>query len=94
MKLVAMKLINGVETLIVAVTATGNQGSYVKIIAGVGEPFYLWPSIPTGQVIACDFTNAPIVSADVTVNNAAIAAMNNPDDPAYTQPLDVLTYAP
>lgn len=69
-------------------TANGNQGRYAKAIAGVGNPFRLWPSIPNqADVIACDFANAPIVDTDPTVNNQRIAAIT-------VTPEDVLTYAP
>ena len=86
MKLVCNKTLNGVEILAVVTTANGNQGQYVKAIAGVGNPFWIWPSIPAGQVIACDFTNAPIVNSDPAVNNALIAAIT-------ATPEEVLTYA-
>jgi len=85
MRLVFMKNVNGVDKLILAVTATGNQGSFVKILAGVGTAYWIWPAIPSGKVIACDFTDAPIVDADIAVNNANIAAIT-------TTPEEVLTY--
>lgn len=87
MKLVCNKTLNGVTFLAVVTTANGNQGLYVKAIAGVGNPYWIWPSIPAGTVIAADFTNAPIVDADPAVNNTNIAAIT-------ATPADVLTYAP
>lgn len=88
MKLVCNKTLNGVTFLAIVTTANGNQGQYVKAIAGVGNPFWIWPSIPNqANVIACDFTNAPIVDTDPAVNNASIAAIT-------ATPADVLTYAP
>lgn len=86
MKLVCNKTLNGNTFLAVVTTANGNQGLYVKAIAGVGNPYWIWPSIPAGTVIAADFTNAPIVDADPAVNNANIAAIT-------ATPADVLTYA-
>lgn len=87
MKLVCNKTLNGVTFLAVVTTANGNQGLYVKAIAGVGNPYWIWPSIPAGTVIAADFTNAPIVDTDPAVNNTNIAAIT-------ALPADVLTYAP
>lgn len=87
MKLVCNITYQGVTSLRVVTTANGNQGQFVKAIAGVGNPFWLWPSIPNqGDVIACDFANAPIVDADPIVNNQRIAAITE-------TPADVLTWA-
>lgn len=88
MKLVCNKTLNGVTFLAIVTTANGNQGQYVKSIAGVGNPFWLWPSIPNqADVIACDFANSPIVDADPIVNNQRIAAITE-------TPAEVLTWAP
>lgn len=87
MKMVCNITYQGVTSLRVVTTANGNQGLYVKAIAGVGNPYWIWPSIPAGTVIAADFTNAPIVDTDPAVNNANIAAIT-------ATPADVLTYAP
>ncbi|MCQ1850373.1 hypothetical protein [Neorhizobium galegae] len=87
MKLVCNITYGGVTSLRVVTTANGNQGLYVKAIAGVGNPFWIWPTVPAGKVIAADFTNAPIVDADPIVNNQRIAAIT-------ATPEDVLTYAP
>lgn len=90
MKLVCEKTINGVTAVRVFTTPiNGDQGVYVRSIAGVGKPFWIWASIPSGTVIGADFTDAPICSNDPVVNNAAIAdiAANGPN------PADVLVYA-
>lgn len=90
MKLVCEKTINGVTQVVLATTPVGNQGSYVKSIAGVGNPFWMWNAVtvPAGQrVVGCDFTNAPIVNSDAAVNNTAIAAIT-------ATPEDVLTFGP
>lgn len=86
MKLICNKVINGETVLLNVTTPIGNQAAYVKQIAGVGNPFWMWASIPSGKVIACDFTNAPIVDTDNTVTAARIAAITE-------VPADVLTYA-
>lgn len=82
MRLVCNITIGGVSSLRVVTTANGNQGLYVKSIAGVGNPFWIWPTVPNQKnVIAADFTNAPIVDNDPSVNNARIAAITaTPED--------------
>lgn len=85
-KVIYEKVINGETRLINATTPAGNQGSYVKVLVGVGNKFWWWPSIPTGTLIACDFTDAPECSADPVVNSALIAAIS-------VDPADVLTFA-
>lgn len=90
MKLVCEKEIAGVTAVRVFTTpVNGPQGLYVKSIAGVGKPFWIWATIPSGTVIGADFTDAPICSDDINVNAAAIAdiAANGPT------PGDVLIYA-
>lgn len=87
MRLVCNKTLNGNTFLAIFTTANGNQGLFVKSIAGVGNPYWIWPTIPNqSTVIACDFTNAPVVDADPLVNNANIAAIT-------ATPEDVLTWS-
>ena len=90
-KLVCMKVINGVDALRVFTTVSGPQGGIVKQIVGVGNPYWIWNSIPSGTVIAADFTDAPIASSDISVNNANAAPLLT--DPPSVAPEDVLTYA-
>jgi hypothetical protein len=85
-KLICEKTVNGVTAVRnITTPAVGNQGSYVKTIVGVGNPFWFFPSIPAGILIGADFTNAPICSDDVAANNAAIASIS-------VEPADVLVY--
>lgn len=85
---VCIKNIDGVDKLRVFTTASGNQGQNVRIIVGVDKQFWIWDSIPNAsKVIGADFTDAPIVDANDTVNNASIAAIT-------VTPADVLTWAP
>lgn len=85
-RLVCEVNIGGEDQLKVLTTASGiNVGNFVKSVPGVGKPFWYWPSIPAGKVIAADFTNAPIVTSDASVNNANIAAIT-------ATPGEVLTY--
>jgi hypothetical protein len=81
-------MVDGVpETrLITFTTPAGNQGSYVKVLVPLGHPFWWFATIPAGQVVGCDFTDAPAATADAGTNNALIAAIT-------AQPTDVLTYA-
>lgn len=84
-KLICEKVINGETTLLNVTTAAGVVGALVKTTPGVGKPFWYWASIPTGKVIAADFTNAPIATNDTATNNALAAAIT-------ALPEDVLTY--
>jgi hypothetical protein len=90
-KLVCMKVIAGVDALRVFTTVSGAQGAIIKQIVGVGNPYWIWSSIPSGTVIAADFTDAPICSSDVSVNNANAAPLLA--DPPSVDPSTVLTYA-
>ncbi len=80
-------LIDGVPTLKLfnVTTPAGNQGQYVKSLCA-GLPFWWFASIPSGQVIGCDFTNAPVATTDVTTNNSLISGIT-------VSPGDVLSYA-
>lgn len=84
-KVIFEKTVNGVVHLVNATTPLGNQGSFVLSLVKPGNPFWYWDSIPSGKVIACDFTNAPICGTTSAENNALIATIT-------AQPEDVLTY--
>ncbi|HEY2210286.1 MAG TPA: hypothetical protein VGH62_01460 [Bradyrhizobium sp.] len=84
-KLICEIMVQGEQLLASLTTAAGVEAYMVKTTPGVGKPFWYWPSIPPGKVIAADFTNAPIASADLATNKANIAAIT-------AQPADVLTY--
>lgn len=75
----------GEDALRVFTTPSGPQGAYVKSIVPVGQPYWVFPSIPPGKVIAADFTAAPISAATASQNNINIANIS-------AQPEDVLTY--
>lgn len=87
MKLVCEIMVNGVATAKILTTANNyDQGMLVKTLPGVGKPFYMFATL-SGTLLAADFDGAPIVSANIAENNAAIDAMlANP-------PLDKLTMA-
>lgn len=85
-KIICEKTINGVTAVRNITTPTGNQGQYIKTIVGVGNPFWWFPSIPSGQLIGADFTNAPIATADATQNNTLVSQIS-------VQPEDVLIYS-
>lgn len=91
-KLVCEKTIAGVTALRVFTTVNGPQGAVIKQLVGVGNPYWIWSSIPAGTVIAADFTSAPIADTDIAVNNANAAPLL--DSPPSVDPASVLTYAP
>ena len=91
-KLVCEKTIGGVSAVRVFTTVSGQQGAVIKQIVGVGNPYWIWNSIPSGTVIGADFTNAPIASADIAANNAAAAPLLA--DTASVDPTEVLVFAP
>lgn len=74
--------VNGVDTLAkLLVASNADPGLAVKIRPGVGKEYWAFSSLPTGTLVSADFTGAPIVDADVSVNNANIAAITvNPED--------------
>lgn len=64
----------------------GGEATLVKVKCN-GKPFFCWNTIPAGNIVGCDFTNAPIGTANVAANAALIAAIT-------LTPQDVLTYDP
>lgn len=78
--------IGGVPTVVLvnATTPAGNQGQYVASMCN-GSPFWWFSSIPSGRVIGCDFTGAPIATGNSITNNGLIDAIT-------ATPNDVLTY--
>lgn len=86
-KIVCERTINGVDYLLNVTTPPGNQGFYAITIVQPGNKFWYWDSIPAGQIIACDFTDAPTCTADAATNNTLIAGIT-------AAPEDVLTFAP
>lgn len=81
-------LIDGVMTLKLfnVTTPAGNQGQYVASLCS-GLPFWWFATIPTGKVIGCDFTGAPVATSSASSNNTLISAIS-------VLPGDVLTYEP
>ena len=85
-KLVCEVNYGGEDTIRVLTTAAAaNIGQFVKVVPGIGKPFWYWDSIPAGTVIAADFTNAPVVTSSTTTNNDNIEAIT-------AEPSEVLTY--
>lgn len=79
--------VHGVDTLAKLLVATNaDPGVAVKVRPGLGKEYWAFPSLPSGTLVSADFTGAPIVNSDVSVNNANIMAI------AVT-PEDVLTFA-
>lgn len=84
-KLICEKVVNGETMLLNVTTAAGVVPALLRTTPGIGKPFWYWPTIPPGSIIAVDFTNAPIVSSDKVANQASMDAIE-------TVPSDVLTY--
>lgn len=84
-KLICEQNVNGEDILRSITTAAGVAPTLVKTVPGIGKPFWYWPTIPAGTLIGCDFTGAPLASADTAANAAAIAAIT-------VQPADVLIF--
>ena len=74
-RLVCSKIMNGEDTLLNISTVQGGAQLLVKLTPGIGKPFWYWPSIPVGRLVACDFSNAPIATGDTATNTALIAAI-------------------
>lgn len=88
MKVVCEVTKDGVTQVKSYTTAAGvNVGSVLRVLPGVGKPFWCWDTIPVGNLVGADFTGAPIVSSVIADNNAAIAAIT-------ALPEDVLIYDP
>ena len=88
MRLLCMAKKRGVEIFTAQVTADNtDHATFVKNMPGVGKPFFLFATLPDGNPASANFADAPIVSNDTAVNQAAIDEMlNNP-------PWDALVYA-
>lgn len=86
MKLICEKTINGVTAVRSFTTpAIGDQGVFVRSIAGPGNPFWMWASVPPGVIIGADFTEAPICTDSPATNRQLIAAIT-------ATPEEVLVY--
>ncbi|HVL74229.1 MAG TPA: hypothetical protein VM434_20335 [Beijerinckiaceae bacterium] len=74
-----MKMVCEVKGAARVVTTVSNDpavlGSQVRQVPGVGQPFWMWLTLPAGTLMGADFTGAPVVSSDAAVNAAAIQAM-------------------
>jgi hypothetical protein len=86
-KVICEEIFNGEEVLRSYTTAAGTAETLVKTHPGVGHPFWSWPTVPPGKIIAADFTDAPIATNDTAQNRALIAAITK-------TPEEVLIYAP
>lgn len=85
-KLIYPETVGGVDYIRSWTCVPGTEGTIVKTRPGVGKPFWVWPSIPTGQIIAVDMTDAPLATANASTNNESIAAIT-------ATPEEKLTYA-
>lgn len=85
-KVICEEEVNGETVIRSYTTSAGTAAAFVKVRPGPGKPFWCWASVPTGQIIGCDFTNAPIATNSTTDNQALIDAIT-------AAPQDVLVYA-
>lgn len=86
-KLICEELVNG-ETVIRSYTTPSilAAAALAKTRPGIGNPFWVWPSVPTGQIIAVDFSGAPLATDNTQTNNTLIAEIT-------ATPQEKLTYA-
>lgn len=84
---VCMKTLNGNTFLAKFTTANGHQGANVKAIVGVGNAYWVWPSLSNmARIVAADFTGAPVAKANINDTLADINAIT-------VAPEDVLTWS-
>jgi hypothetical protein len=86
-RLVCFVNISGEDQLKVVTTVPGTAPYMVKTIPGVGKPYWYWESIPLGNVVAADFTNAPLATSNTQVNQQNMNAIT-------ATPEEVLIYDP
>lgn len=73
-------------TFLLTDIGAANIATGVKTKPGAGKKYLVFDNLPDGNPVGVDFTDAPVVSADVSVNATNIADMlANP-------PWDALTY--
>lgn len=86
LKVVCEVTVGGVDVLKVFTTAANtNIGEYVKLRPDIGKPVFVFATLPAPNPSGCDFTDAVIVVADASVNQANIDAIT-------VDPSDVLTW--
>ncbi len=86
-KVICEEVVNGESVIRSYTTAAGTAAAFVKVRPGAGNPFWCWPSVPSGTIIGCDFTNAPIATSSTATNQGLIDAI-------VATPESVLVYAP
>lgn len=85
-KVICEEVVNGETVIRSYTTSEGTAAAFVKVRPGAGKAFWCWPSVPAGQIVAADFTNAPIATSNTATNQALIGAIT-------AAPEDVLVYA-
>jgi hypothetical protein len=74
-KLIYPETVGGIDYIRVLTCVNGVEGTVAKTRPGVGKPFWVWATIPTGQIIAVDMEDAPIATASAAVNTQLVAAI-------------------
>lgn len=85
-KVICEEVVGGETVIRSYTTAAGTAAAFVKVRPGPGKLFWCWAAVPTGTIIGCDFTNAPVSTNNTATNQGLIDAIS-------TAPEDVLVYA-
>ena len=95
-KLVLERTVNGETSIEVLTCYPGAEGIVAhqrlknEVGGAPGKPVWCWNTIPSGQVVAVDFTGAISCGASTAATQALINAFKASPT---TEPEDVLTYA-
>jgi hypothetical protein len=74
-KVICEEIVEGETVLRSWTTTQGGAAVLVKTKPGLNKPYWCWPSVPAGTIIAADFTGAPLATSNTAENAAAIAAI-------------------
>lgn len=85
-KVICEETVNG-ESIIRSFTTPSilAAAALVRTRPGVGNPYWCWPSVPPGTIVAVDFTNAPLATGSTGDNMDLISAIT-------ATPAEKLTY--
>ncbi|WP_130228259.1 hypothetical protein [Bradyrhizobium sp. Leo121] len=77
----------GEDRVRVITTMPGTAPYLIRNILSDGKPYWYWETIPLGTVVGADFSNAPLGTANIQINQQNINAIR-------VKPEDVLIYDP
>jgi hypothetical protein len=75
MKVICQETVGGELVMRSYTTTTGGAAVLVKTHPGPGNPYWAWPTVPSGTIVGADFTDAPIATTVTADNQAAINAI-------------------